>query len=249
MREFSAFEKALLKRINSGQGNNLPNLIDPYLRNVSISVDTQTNVATIFFERVNQQLDDLPELVGGIVSIILQAVNLIKLFEDKGYLFTYTNSHEIANPFTYGTAAVNAPTIQYAFPDKRISELLTRYSTQDIFVTPELNVFIEDGFIQRDEKRFRRQFGLAKIALIIALSGVFINGFFNIKKEWFSDDQKFEASQFQNLLNHIDSNSFPARTYRDSLINKTTTAHDTTVVETVIATETTTQSTIKQKKR
>lgn len=249
MREFTDFEKQLIRRISSGQGNNLSNLIDPYLRDVSISVNTQTNATTLIFETANQQqINNLIDRVADIEAIIIQSVNLIKLFEDKGYIFTYTRANQIQNPFTYGTAAVNLPSTSYAFPDQRISELLTRYSTQDIFVTPELAVFIKDGFIPREEKRFRKQFRLATIALIVALSGVFVNLYFNVKKEYFSNEQKFDPTQFQTLLDHLDSNKNLNTIYKDSLINNKKSTRDTTIIETIIATEVTTNSTIKTKK-
>jgi hypothetical protein len=249
MREFTDFEKQLIRLINSGQGNNLPNLIDPYLRDVSISVNTQTNATTIIFETANQQqINNLIDRVSDIEAIIIQSVNLIKLFEDKGYIFTYTRANQIQNPFTYGTAAVNLPSTPYVFPDQRVSELLTRYSIQDIFVTPELAVFIKDDFIPRDEKRFRKQFRLATIALIVAISGVFVNLYFNVKKEYFSDGQKFDPTQFQTLLDHLDGNKNLNNNYKDSLINENKSTRDTTIIETIIATEVTTNSTIKTKK-
>jgi len=249
MREFSAFEKQLIREISSGRGNNFPNLIDRYLRGVSISVNTQTNVATIIFESANQQqINNLPERLSEIEALIIQAVNLIKLFEDKGYIFTYTKANQIQNPCTYGTAAINLPSIPYTFPDQRISELLTRYSIQEIFVTPELSIFINDNFITREEKRFRKQFLLATIALAVALTGVFTNIFFNVKKEYFSNGQKIEQPQFEQLLKTIDNNKMTLPTFKDSLSNNKIISKDTTIIETVITTEVTTNSTIRQKK-
>ncbi len=248
MREFTEFEKQLIKRINSGQGNNLPNLIDPYLSDVSISVNTLTNATTIIFETANQQqINNIVDRLADIEAIIIQSVNLIKIFEDKGYIFTYTRSNNIQTQFTYGTAAVNLPSTPYLFPDQRISELLTRYSIQDIFVTPELAVFIKDDFIPRDEKRFRKQFCLATIALMVALSGVFVNLYFNVKKEFFSDGQKFDQTQFQTLLDHLDSKKNLNVNYKNSLVGVKKSIRDTTVIETIIATEVTTKSTIKTK--
>lgn len=220
MREFTEFEKELIRRIGSRKGNNLPKLIEPYLLDVKISVNIETNVSKIIFDTdYNEQIDKTPHRIAKIEEIIIQSVNLIKLFEDKGYIFTYTSANQIQNPFTYGDANISPSSISYSFPDQRISELLTRYSIQEIFITPEIAVFIKNGFIPRDEKRFRKQFLLAITALIVAISGVFTNLYFNIKKEFFSVGQKIENTQFKILLNHLDARKSVNANHKESLIN------------------------------
>ena len=248
MREFSEFEKQLIKRIGDGKGNNLPNLIDPYLRNVSISINVETNETTALFEVADQQqIDTIVSRATEIEVTIIQAVNLIKLFEEKGYLFTYKRSKNIDDPFVYGTAAVNLGHITYSFPDERVNELLRKYSTQDIFITPELQVFINDGFIARDEKRFRRQFTLATRALIVALVSVFVNFCFNFKKEFFSDGQKIEQGQFDQIIETIGREQHNIISIPDSLRNSKTIKRDTIPLQVEIITEVTTSSKVTSK--
>ncbi|HMH31603.1 MAG TPA: hypothetical protein VK543_01165 [Puia sp.] len=110
MRVFTPEERELLIRIRAGQGRNLYNLIDPWIRGVSFQVDTVTNDITFIFE-LNADLNLINRL-DQIQTIVIQSLNLIKLFEDKGYIFTYVNANQLPpNPFTFGQAAVNAPSI------------------------------------------------------------------------------------------------------------------------------------------
>jgi hypothetical protein len=211
MREFSEFEKELIRRINSRDGNMLPNLIDPYLRDVSISI-SQTEKCTILFQEGTILNLEIEDRVFEIESIIIQSVNLIKLLEDKGYLFTIKRGG-VTYPFKYGTAAENWNTISYDFPDERISQLLANYSIKELFVTPELNVFVENNFKTREEIRFNKQFKLALCAICVAFLGLIVNFGFNLEKVINKNDPKIDSLQFKQILdkNHnakIDSVQF-----------------------------------------
>lgn len=179
MREFTKDEKQLLKLINKGIGCNLYNLIDPWIQNVSFKVDTNSNIVTFIFE--DNGVLDLQTRLKEIQTIVIQSVNIIKLFEEKGYIFTFINSNQLPpNPFIFGQAAVNSPSIEYQFPDPRISKLFSEYSIKEIYVTPELKKFISDGFITREEGRANRQFRITRNALIVSISALMANLFFNI---------------------------------------------------------------------
>lgn len=202
MREFSNFEKELIVRINNGEGNMLPNLIDPYLKDVSISIG-QNQECTILFQEGTILNLDIEDRVFEIESIIIQSVNLIKLLEDKGYLFTIKRGG-VTYPFKYGTAAENWKTIAYKFPDERMSELLANYSIKELFITPELNVFVKNDFKTREEKRFEKQFKLACAAILVAFTGVVVNFGFNVSK--INEKAKeviIDASQIEEIKNEI----------------------------------------------
>lgn len=186
MRLFTPLEKELLNRINSGHGPNLYSLIDPWIEGVSFQVNIQTNTVLFIFQG-NPNIH-LVQRVQEIQNLVIQAVNLIKLFEDKGYIFTYVNANQLPNPFTFGQAAVNLPSVPYQFPDKRVSELFTQYSTKEIFLTPELNKFITDGFITREEGRANRQYKVTKTALIVSIVALFANLGFNILNKLTTDN-------------------------------------------------------------
>lgn len=211
MREFSKFEKELLTRINNGKGNMLPNLIDPYLNDVSISINSNDKCTILFQEHT--ALDwDVTDRVVEIESIIIQSVNLIKLFEDKGYLFTAKRG-KVTYPFKYGRAAENWTKISYEYQDEKISKLLADYSIKEIFVTPELDVFIKNNFKTREEIRFNKQFKLALCAIGVAFLGLVVNFGFNLEKVINKSDQKIDSLQFKQILdnNHnakIDSIQF-----------------------------------------
>jgi hypothetical protein len=186
MRVFSDLEKQLLRRIESGEGRNLYSLIDPWIRGVSFRVKQEAKKLTIVF-----QVDDPikptnlnRERIQAMQTLLIQAVNIIKLFEDKGYFFTYEGAHRLKEEeFTFGQAVVGQPSIPYEFPDSRVSELFCKYASIEIFVTPELKKFIEDDFRARDEVRADRQYERTGIALVVAIVGLLINLGYNIYKD------------------------------------------------------------------
>ena len=174
MRVFTDDEKKLLNRIQDGSGRNLYSLIDLWIKGVSFEVDTEQNSVTFIFELVPGL--NLIEKLEQIQTIVIQSVNLIKLFEDKGYIFTFENANERPeNPFTFGQAAINSRSIPYRFPDPRISKMFAEYSTREIFITPELGKFIEDKFSTREELRANRQWITTLIALIITFLALVLN--------------------------------------------------------------------------
>lgn len=210
MRIFTEDEKRLLVRINNGQGKNLYSLIDPWIQGVSFTVDPNQNSLIILFEIQYVPQAELNNFIQNrlseIQSIIIQVVNLIKLFEDKGYIFTFNNTPLPPFPFTFGQAAINLRSIPYRFPDNRISELFTKYSTGEIFVTPELGKFISDGFISREDVRANRQYRVTRkalkvttIALIISIIALLMNMGFNMFRNSNNDQKVFIKNSEINI--------------------------------------------------
>jgi len=196
MRVFTTDEQRLLARIRDGHGPNLYSLIDPWINGVSFQVNTTLNSVDFIFEGQGFNFDRLQE----IQTIVIQAVNLLKLFEDKGYIFTFINANQLPpNPFTFGQAAINVPTIPYHFPDPRISKMFCEYSVREIFVTPELNKFINDGFIAREEVRANRQWFTTRNALRIAIVALLLNVFFNIYSIFSKSLDKQTTTDNQNI--------------------------------------------------
>jgi len=191
MRVFSDIEKELLRRIESGQGRNLYSLIDPWIHGTSFRANKRDNKLTIIF-----QVDDPTqptiirlERVQEIQALLIQTVNLIKLFEDKGYFFTYEGTHRLKEDedFIFGQAIIEQPSIAYELPDTRVSELFCKYASVEIFVTPELRKFIDDDFRARDEVRADRQYHRTGFAIGVAIVALLLNVGYNVYKEVTAD--------------------------------------------------------------
>lgn len=179
MRVFTQEEKDILVRIRDGEGRNLYSLISPWIRGVSLEINTDTNSIIFTFEVIDNF--DINERIKQIQTIIIQSVNIIKLFEDRGYFFTYVNSDQLPpNPFQFGEYTLDSSATTYQLPDPRISKMFIEYSTREIFITPELNKFIQDGFITREEVRANRQYTTTKRALKIAIIALIINILWNL---------------------------------------------------------------------
>lgn len=203
MRVFTDIEQVLIRRLNTQHGFNLYTLIDPWIEGVSFDIDRRNNKVVFNFEMSSGlDLARIVERNQEIQSVLIQSVNLIKLFEEKGYLFTYISASVLPETFVWGRAAVNMPSIQHDFIDPRISELIVKYSTQEIFVTPELGKFIQDNFRTREELRANRQFYTTLIALIVASVAFLTNlGFsiYNATKGGNSkNDVEFQNEYYQN---------------------------------------------------
>lgn len=188
MRVFTNVEKDLLKRINDSTGCNLYNLINPWTKEVSLEINRADNKIFFLFEDNSPQ--NQTKRLKEIQTLVIQSVNLIKLFEDKGYIFTFVNTIQLPNdPFIFGKATIISPSDKYEFPDPRISALFCEYSTKEIYVTPELNKFIMDGFITREEGRANRQYKLTRTALIVSILALLGNLIFNIHNSYIKKDK------------------------------------------------------------
>jgi hypothetical protein len=184
MRVYTNRERELLIRLNDGEASSLYSLIDPWTLGASFKVNISTNDVEITLEQdlLQSQGISLNERIQEMQITLLESVNLLKLFEDKGYIFIFKSSNTIPNPFIFGQATFTNASSPYHFPDTRMSELIAKYATQEIFITPELNQFVRvDNFRTREAVRADRQYRVTLTALIIAIFALLINLVFNIR--------------------------------------------------------------------
>lgn len=186
MRIFTTEEQELLRRIDSGEGRTLYDLIYPWMEGVSFEVNLEGNHASFILEKSPNS--NMGEKLSEIQNIVIQSVNLIKLFEDHGYIFTFISVHQkVPDNFIFGRTGLDKPTEIHEFPDPGIARLFSEYSNREIFVTPELNKFISDGFISREEMRANRQYRLTRAILVISVIALLLNFAFNVYDEFFSE--------------------------------------------------------------
>lgn len=237
MRVFTTDEKSLLESINEGKGGNLYNLIKPWIKGVKFDVEVKNKKVEIFFDTqvLTDQAKSLTTRLEEIQTILILSVNLIKLFEDKGYLFSYRNTNQIPETYTFGQYVINSPSDAYTFPDIRISELIVKYATQEIFVTAELNKFIEDGFITREQVNANRQFRVTsnalkttRIALYITTTGVLLTLGFNIYNSFFKRSDSSKNQPNYEVLKIPDTVSKKNNNKELSLTQDTIKKNDTT---------------------
>jgi hypothetical protein len=185
VRVYSDLEKGILRDIAYRERVNLFTLIDSALVGIGIRLDTVTNQVDVSIEVSNPEAPppDVQERLDMIQELLVQAVNVIELFENRGYLFTYQTANVIPNPLTVGQLPVNSKSVGSTLPDRRISVLLCRYATQEIRAQLELAKFISDGFITREEVRANRQFRTTLAALIVAIIGLVANLTYTVVKD------------------------------------------------------------------
>lgn len=179
MRQLSQFEQELILRMQAGDGNNLPNLIDPFLRDIRVRCNRELNQVELLAQTTQAMPDDqetqqVLDTIDNTSQVIISAVNLINLLDKEGYIILYTTANQIDNEMTYGQGAVNMPSVSYDFPDERVKELLIKYSTQEIVFTPEATEYVTSNFITRDEQRHRESISLSTKSLKYARNGIII---------------------------------------------------------------------------
>lgn len=180
MRLFTDIEKQLIERLNTENGFNLYTLIDPWIDGVSFDIDRVKKKVVFIFENSFNDEERIIQRLREIQSVLIQAVNIVKLLEEKGYIFTFVSANTLPDNYVWGRAAINLPSVPYNFADPRISELIVKYSEQEVVVTPELGKFIGDNFRTREELRANRQFYTTLVALIVASVAFLTNVGFNI---------------------------------------------------------------------
>jgi len=217
MREFTDLEKELLRRIANGRGRGLYSLIDPWIEGVSFDIDVVTNRVTFIFDTTYYtQSTDIINKLEELQAVLIQAVNLIKLFEDKGFFFIVRISQQFPNPFRWGRAIPTSPSIPYNFPDPRVSELIVKYSIQEIFLTPELTKFVSDNFVSREEFRANRQWNTTRTALWVTIAALFLNSVFNL---WNIYDRNSKTER--NIYN-VENNLNATKSKSDTIVNSDT---------------------------
>lgn len=190
MRLLSDQEKQLCLRILEGHGgyNCIPNIIDEDLSGILVSLDKRAKTAKIEFPVRTVNLPDsetssIIARINQVSELILVIVNLIAMLEKEGYILTYSKASKENEQSRFGQGIGNSEHyVTYDLPDNKINDLLMEYSSKNILVTPEFARFCNNGFIARDEQRFKRQIRIAYTALAIALFAAFVNLFFNLYK-------------------------------------------------------------------
>lgn len=190
MRLLSEQENQLCLHILKGHGgyNCIPNIIDEYLSGVLISLDKREKKAKIEFpvRKLNFSDSETSAIIARINEIselILVTVNLIIMLEKDGYILTYSKASKENDQSRFGQGIGNSEHyITYDLPDRKINDLMVEYFSKDILVTSEFARFCNNGFIARDEQRFKKQIGIAYTALVVALFAAFVNLFFNLYK-------------------------------------------------------------------
>jgi hypothetical protein len=189
MRVFSKDEERILSRLDELAGTleqqkkgeinpvNLYSLIQLKLNEAGFVVDITNSAVTVTFENDPQQNSTR---LGEIQLIIVQSVNLLKLLEDKGYIYTFKKEISL-DLIPFGKYNFTNPSAPYSFSDKRIVELVIKYSTEEIYPTLELNHFVKvDNFQTRELARFNKQYKRTTTALVVAIIALVANIAFNV---------------------------------------------------------------------
>jgi len=202
MRILSSEEQDLCKRILDGSGDNnyLSNIIYHRLGGISIAVRRSTKKVELLYTTQNriptaEEQQGAIDKIGEIQVLILTTVNLIRLLEKEGYIMLIRRTTNVSDYSEFGQAVVNLPKIGSDFADDKISELLIEYVDKEIYATEEFKVFCENGYIARDEQRYRNQLRRTSGILIVAIIALLLNTGAFIYTIFKTDNQKISIDK------------------------------------------------------
>ncbi|KDN54585.1 hypothetical protein [Flavobacterium seoulense] len=235
MRILSKLEQEICKRIlkNSGSNNFIANIIDNDLKGVCIEVKRNPKKAGLIFtinsdlptsEEKKYIIDKTEELS----VFILQVVNLLKMLEKDGYILLLERGSNSKEDNKFGRCVINLPSVEYSFKDDNIISLLCEYTNKEIYSTDEFKRFCENGFVPRDEQRFKKQIKITQTALFVAISALLFNVGYNLFKTT-PDSIKINQDQHQNLSMGF----YEIKNRLDSIIKNSNIETNTKVLETM----------------
>lgn len=179
MRLLNEQEQEWCRRILQGDGfnNYLANILNSDLPDAKIHVDKQQQRAWISYMGVTEKIESisisLKERDPQIRRLILEAVTLIKLLEQEGYIMLFMSASQAPN-FSIGAgpdkiicndAGLKLYEITSDIKDPSVVNLLAEYSSKAIYVTEEFRAFCENGYIPRLDVQFNQNLELTRQSL------------------------------------------------------------------------------------
>jgi hypothetical protein len=209
MRILGKLEQNICERIlkNSGSNNFLANIIDRDIQSVCILVNRNPNTASLEFSIRNQfptpeETNAIKDKTEELSVFILQVVNLLKMLEKDGYVLLLERGSNSQQSNKFGGCVSNSHKVTYTFNDQNIINLLCEYTNKEIYSTDEFERFCKNGFVPRDEQRFKRQILITQIALGIAVSALIFNIIINLKDKP-TQKVEIEKNQYENIQSSI----------------------------------------------
>ncbi|RZD18325.1 MAG: hypothetical protein EVG15_06915 [Candidatus Acididesulfobacter diazotrophicus] len=158
---FTKNEQRILREINDNNlkekenGVFLSNIIDNNLRNAKIIFSSNQSVAIKFNSGNSQNPQSEKELIK-ILNFIIEAIMLLNEFEKEGFISLFSTINIGSYPHSYGQLIENtSENIEHIIPDGDFKNLMIGCFQNKIFSSLALNEFIDNGFITKEEKRFK----------------------------------------------------------------------------------------------
>lgn len=206
---FGEDEKSIIDKIVLGSGfsRNFINIFDSFqrLRSVRIFVDSVAKSAEYRFEIANpepteQEIDAGIEKEKNLTQNLITHLLVLESLEKKDLAFFYTPASQPADKIEFGAGAVNMPYFSMPIYDKKIIELLIKYSHLEIVPKSELVHLQHNKYQSDDEKRF----GIQMIATWSALTTSIVIGLVGIFNNYQSGKEL--NKQYAEIIDTVDTN-------------------------------------------
>jgi len=203
MRVFDEDEKRIIGAINHGIGysRNLVNLVDSRknLQGVRVSIDEKDKSGHLLFQ-IAQQEPTADELYTAtkrfepIIELMIKCVTLLEYLEKEKLAVFFDPASKGNQPIVFGMGATNLPFLSMPIYDDNVVKLLFKYAHKEIMPSPSLRQLEKDGFLFKEEIRFKKQ----HLATWTAISVSIGLGLFGIYANY--QNSKFLVSQVRPLI-------------------------------------------------
>lgn len=211
MRILNTLEKEICNKIlkSSGPNNFIANIIDVNLPGVCILVNRNPKSANLLFTiksklPTDQETNYVIQKTEELSLFILQIVNLLKILEKDGYILLLERGSNSKENNKFGRCVDNLPNMSYKFSDQNIINLLCEYTNKEIYATDEFKRFCNNGYVARDEQRFKLQIKITQGALCVAIIALLFNVLINMKNKT-PDSIKLDVNQFDTISKKLNS--------------------------------------------
>jgi hypothetical protein len=191
MRTLDEKEKEIVDMLLLERSDCLPNMIDDLLRDTILRVDVDKKTCDLYYYIPKNETGTILKRIWEHETLFHRVVTVLSLLEKEALIFFVAKAENTqAGSFDYGPGCADCglTEVHYKIPDPQIAEKIVLYCTKHFIKAEALKDFQRDGYVLRDEVRFRKQIRTALTALCVAAAGVIVNAGFNIYKMIDTDD-------------------------------------------------------------
>jgi len=211
MRRLDTKEKEVLKIINRCNGKSFQEIWKDKLIDVKVIIDTVEEIIRVRYKTAaayptNSEKTVIDKISQDLFERIYISVIITKLFQDKWYLNVYQRKPKDIKIYL-GDSSLPDIGFFSKIEDPLINKLICEYADKQLMISPELNNFINNGFISRTEKRQANQLKIAFIGIFLSFAIGISSIILNVKSN--RKPIKIENQTIIDINRKIDSlNSF-----------------------------------------
>lgn len=178
MRNFSEFEKDLIRYINSeAKFKTLPNFLDPYLVEMDLVVNFADQSVCIAHQIKKKgpgqdEIEMFTETIHTVEVKLCTALSLLERLVERGFLIAHNPAAKPMGTERFGNVLQGSHEFGYTINDESINHLFCTYAFRHLTGLPDLVDLQEHDFVFPEDRQFQEQLKVAQSGVDVAKSGV-----------------------------------------------------------------------------